>query len=531
MFLLPFLFLTACDGFESGDVSKYVGTYELETANEKTYHISWNQKTLTNERNLNIDIKTLIINEDKTVSYTSKDGETKTGHIKVYEDYCRFVDTPIDSSYKFNIRYDGSIYYSYESSHFGVEYDVTYVNITFSKTSSYTGEDQGGIEIFRVPDERYKNTDYVLGLTSFDAIVKSRDGSINENIKGQHCMWNVGDTAIASVDSSGSVTAKKGGETTLTASSGNYSSTINIKVAVFATQFEYDSTIRTYEIGKSYDMPLTLNKASVTVFYKLSDDDIISITDNKFIANKSGKVEVHASAFVSTWGDMKDIDFTIEVKDKFAPYFKYANRVSTSGSGTVSKNKYSDIPYAALGVKAYSYNDEDITSQITVQKGEYDLSNEGVYDLILSVTDNDCMTSSIFALKLTVTEYEIKKTLSPIDALVLDSATYELVGEPYSLAVKSIVFKLKVSLNEKYDYSDAKVTAAFYFSIQNWGKYRTYDYTGEALKSSKTFTVDGERSLEFEVTFSPGVSLDPDTFTYGGANPLFSGYVYNVISY
>ena len=197
--LLSLLVFTSCDMFDNGDVSPYVGEYVLETANEKTYHIYWSQKELKNESNLNLDIKRLTIREDKTVEYTTRDGEKKTGKIRVYDDYCKFSDTPIDSDYKFNIRYDGAIYYSYESSHFGVDYDVTYRHILFTKYE----EDKGGITLFRKEDSRYKQTDYVIGMTPFDVIVKKKDGTINEEIQRQHCRWSTGDSKIATVDSSG----------------------------------------------------------------------------------------------------------------------------------------------------------------------------------------------------------------------------------------------------------------------------------------------------------------------------------------
>ena len=129
--------LMGCDLFEKkGDINDYVGEYILYTANERTYHIYWSQKTLTNEKELDIKVKSLTINEDKTVNYVTKDGESGKGKIKCLEKYCRFYNIPsINSNHKFNLRYDHTLYYSHESSHMGVEYDVTYVNIEFKKVS------------------------------------------------------------------------------------------------------------------------------------------------------------------------------------------------------------------------------------------------------------------------------------------------------------------------------------------------------------------------------------------------------------
>ena len=526
--LLSLLLLASCDGFESGDVSSYTGNYLLETANEKTYHVAWGNKSLTSERNLSIDIKSMTINEDKSVEYIKNDGTSHKGTIKVYEDYCKFSSTPIDSSYKFSLRYDHALYYSYESSHFGVEYDVTYINVTFKLDTKI--DDKGGIKIVRKEDDRYK-TDYVIGMTTFDIVVTNSDGTINSDIKRGNVRWSVGDTSIATVDSAGDVTPKKGGETTLTVTHNQYSDTITIKTAIFAPSFSYDSSIKNYFVGKTYDMPVITNKDNATVYYTIDDESVISISGNKFSCLYTGTVNVNAKAFTSIWGDMEELDFVIEVKDKNAPYFKFNDTVSTSGTGTVTKNKYSEIPYASLGIKAYSNQDVELTSMITVKSGSYDLTRAGKYNVILTVQDPTYAMSSDFALTLTVIEYETRKTLSPYDALVIDSSSYELVDEPYSYAIRTIRFNLRVSLNSKYDASDAKVICFFYFSIENWGRYRTYDYLGDGLTSVQYFELGGPRTLTFELEFSKGVDLHPETFVYEGSMAAISGYVYNYTYY
>ena len=96
--------------------------------------------------------------------------------------------------------------------------------------------------------------------------------------------WRVGDTSIAGVDSSGDVSPKKAGVTTLTAYSGSYSTTIDIKTAIFTSKFEYDTTIVDYKIGTNYDMPIKMDKTGATVFYTVegNEDNIIQITGNRF---------------------------------------------------------------------------------------------------------------------------------------------------------------------------------------------------------------------------------------------------------
>ena len=134
LFSIPLLF-TACDAFEkAGDINDYVGNYVVDTAHERTYHIYWSQKTFINEKNINPPIGTkIIISADKKVQYITKDGETKTGKVKCLEKYIRLTNIPIDSTYKFYKRNGNKLEYSHESTHFGVEYDVTYRTIGLYK--------------------------------------------------------------------------------------------------------------------------------------------------------------------------------------------------------------------------------------------------------------------------------------------------------------------------------------------------------------------------------------------------------------
>ena len=125
------LLLSSCDLFEkAGDINDYVGNYVVETANEKTYHIYWSQKDLISEKDIDPKCGTrIVITADKKVQYTTPDGTTKTGKVKCLEKYVRFLNTPIESSYKFYKRYNNNLEYSYESKHMSVEYDVTYRSI------------------------------------------------------------------------------------------------------------------------------------------------------------------------------------------------------------------------------------------------------------------------------------------------------------------------------------------------------------------------------------------------------------------
>ena len=134
--LLATLPLSGCnDLFEKEiDGSVYEGSYVLEGATEKTYHIAWNVKTLLSEKEI-MKSCSFVINEDKTVIFTDHDGNVTKGRVKCFEKYVRFINTPLERSHEYHVRYDKALYYSYESKHLSAEYDVTYRSITFRKTA------------------------------------------------------------------------------------------------------------------------------------------------------------------------------------------------------------------------------------------------------------------------------------------------------------------------------------------------------------------------------------------------------------
>ena len=125
--------MCGCDLFEGkGDIEKYQGMYVLETANKRTYHVSWGNEKLTGESTI-MSKCGFIIKSDKSVEFTDASGNVTTGRVKVLEKYCRFYGTPLDSSHKYYIRSSSKLAYSHETFHMSVEYDVTYTSIIFAK--------------------------------------------------------------------------------------------------------------------------------------------------------------------------------------------------------------------------------------------------------------------------------------------------------------------------------------------------------------------------------------------------------------
>lgn len=136
--LLSVLSLPLCgcnDLFEKVvDGSVYAGSYVLNGATEKTYHVAWNVKTLTSEKEI-MQSCSFVIKADKTVEFTDHDGKVTNGTVKCFEKYVRFVGTPLNRSHEYHVLYDKSLTYSWESKHGSAEYDVTYRSISFKKVA------------------------------------------------------------------------------------------------------------------------------------------------------------------------------------------------------------------------------------------------------------------------------------------------------------------------------------------------------------------------------------------------------------
>ena len=396
------------------------------------------------------------------------------------------------------------------------------------------------IRIEREKEGDVVDYEYVFtnSLHRFVVIKTDKDGN-ESKVNGSFCNWSLKDRDMGSLDSSGSLTASKNGQTVLRATLGNLTAEINIKIATYAKTYELETDIKEYRKDSTYDMPFKMtanyqNNNPITIFYTLSNDNVIKVNEstNKFTVLEAGSVDVHAEFYINSRGEKEHFDFTINTAIKDAPYFKYKNSKALTGEGSVAKNKYTSIPFASLGITAYTSGDADISNLIKVDSGDYDLTEVGTYDVKLSVTDPKNNATSYFILNLEFTEYELKATLSPIDAVSYSNYKMEKVYErPYSLAIDHLEFECDVTLNNKYDTSDATVYCSFCFEIKNWGKSVTYDKLGGADILTQKFTFNGPRTVHFTYTFDPTGDLDPDTYIEYGPNVYIGGNVYNFIYY
>ena len=111
----------------------------------------------------------------------------------------------------------------------------------------------------------------------------------------------------------------------------------------------------------------------------------------------------------------------------------------------VAIHKYKSLDFAELGITAFAGDDDsDISSQIIVKEGSYDLLQVGEYPLVLSVTNKGYETTIPFTLN--ITEREETYTRVDHDNFDVSEVTWSIA--PNQL---SITFTVRVQLPTQYE--------------------------------------------------------------------------------
>ena len=115
--------------------------------------------------------------------------------------------------------------------------------------------------------------------------------------------WKSSDTSVATVDNNGKVTAKKGGETTITATVKSATSedkevTCDITVVVPLTSISLNKTTTKLEKGKDETLTVSYEPTDTTddktVTWTSNDDTIASVSNGKVTAKKAGTATITA---------------------------------------------------------------------------------------------------------------------------------------------------------------------------------------------------------------------------------------------
>ena len=141
IYIIPFVLLatpaiTGCSVFEDGDINNYIGKYTVSVSYERVKHYYWGSSNIVSEKTPVPTGSTIIIHKDKKVEFTYNMGETIIGKTKVYKEYVKFSGLNFSSSYKFTLKDNHSLDYSYTENKYGVEYDYTTRRILFEYLNS-----------------------------------------------------------------------------------------------------------------------------------------------------------------------------------------------------------------------------------------------------------------------------------------------------------------------------------------------------------------------------------------------------------
>ena len=127
--------LSGCDIIEDGNINDYVGEYISNTGTETTKHYYWGQTTIVSETQIFPSGIKLTISSNKKAILTYGDGSTKTGRIRVFKEYVKFSNLPMNSSYKFKQNSDKGLIYNYTQEKYGLEYNFITRHMSFSYLS------------------------------------------------------------------------------------------------------------------------------------------------------------------------------------------------------------------------------------------------------------------------------------------------------------------------------------------------------------------------------------------------------------
>ena len=140
------------------------------------------------------------------------------------------------------------------------------------------------------------------------------------NTTDKKVTWKSSDKKIATVSSSGKITAKNTGKVTITATTSNgkkATCTVTVKAAVAPTGVKLNKTKATVEAGKSITLKATVEPSNATnknVTWKTSDKTIATVdSKGKVITFKTGTVKITAKT-----SNGKKATCTITVKSKIA---------------------------------------------------------------------------------------------------------------------------------------------------------------------------------------------------------------------
>ncbi len=374
----------------------------------------------------------------------------------------------------------------------------------------------------------------------FIARVMDSDGiDVTESVK-RRISWSVSDKTVIGVTYEGRVSGYKEGVATLTASFEGSSDSIKVTSKVMAKE-EFVQTRKYVQMYQSEtaSLPYTCTTKNASVEVEIEDTSVLSYAEGKLSSSKTiGTTNVTFYSYEPSGEEgaasyeYKRVPHVFEAKviPSNSPYFILDKEKATSGTASVAKNKYSELEYKALGISAYDCSEFNITGNIYVKDGEYDLTTTGTYQLVLEVRDNYGLTS-IFDLTLEVTEYENRSTdAKHVGADCLNAkVTLGTNASTYSAAFEKVTVEAYFEL---VGYDEADITISLEVDVV------AYEYQhGEKVDVSKHFRCSMIMGFVGRASLSDSfyVSENRDSYALATASITYSiavyGYLYTHVSY
>jgi hypothetical protein len=398
-----------------------------------------------------------------------------------------------------------------------------------SSSSSVAPEgDQGYLKIARRHSSRYYTTDYLFVSEEgyeFTAEGKTADGKRASYTNS--AIWESSDKSVFVVNNMGQVKAISNGVATLKATYNQYHDEIEVKVATYAETHETKETETYYRTHRTYEMPYHVEPANALVEYSFSIEDSIELIDNfTFIPKKSGEISVTATVYVNEFGLPRSDTFTLNVIENEKPYFIFDEKEANELELDVAVHKYQAMDWSELGISAFAGDDDsDITSNISVKEGTYDLNAVGEYHLVLSATNKGVEATIPFTLH--IIEKEPVLTRYSNLNIETEGLSWTMAGDH-----KSITFSATAVLPDGYEDYWGEIG----FSVQCEVKRKVSGQKVTLSKYSSRF-IDKTPEKRFRVTatclMETGYEMreGEDNVIIDWARSSWSGIGYNYIIY
>ena len=314
-----------------------------------------------------------------------------------------------------------------------------------TSSSTFTG-DRGYLKI--KPEWRdYYTTEYVfIGEEGHQFYAEGKNEEGKDASYTFVAKWESSDETILHIDSKGIAKGISNGIVTVKATYKQYSDEITVRVATCAEEHEVLETEPYYRTKNTYEMPYRVSPSDALVEYTFSVEDAIEVLEGgSFIPKKSGSVEVTARVYIDERGKPRQDKFTLNIIENEKPYFLYKEEEKEELKLDIAARKFQSLDWNALGISAFAGDDDsDLTSNIRVKSGQYDLSVVGEYPLVISVTNKG--VEATMSLTLNIIEKE-----PVITKLTSERIEYENLEIRIANDLKSITFSVTAILPNDYE--------------------------------------------------------------------------------